>query len=131
LKRAEALKVTSYITFHGSIDDRELKQKLVASDIFIMLSSEDESGDVEGFGIAILEANALGVPAIGSINCGIEDAINNFDSGVLVDFENTTQIEKAIKTILLNKNKYQVSSVKWAQQHDWSSVVKSYIALLR
>ena len=33
------------------------------SNIFIMLSNNLISGDVEGFGIAILEANYFGLPA--------------------------------------------------------------------
>ena len=37
------------------------------SDIFIMMSEMTESGDVEGFGIAIIEANSLGLPSIGTL----------------------------------------------------------------
>ena len=55
------------------------------ADIFIMLSQNDIKFDVEGFGIAILEANLLGIPAIGSRDTGIEDAIVHNETGKLVD----------------------------------------------
>jgi len=129
-KVAKDLQVLSYITFHGSLDHFALKQILSQTDIFVMLSSESKTGDVEGFGIAILEANALGVPAIGSKGCGIEDAINPNVSGVLIALENTAQFKNGIEEILQSKATYKEEARKWAEQHDWSSIVKRYIALL-
>ena len=76
--------IEDHVTFHGRLSDHDLKEHLTNSDLFVMLSNATGSGDVEGFGIAILEANALGIPAIGATNCGIEDAISNFKSGILV-----------------------------------------------
>src|SRR6202008_4276013 len=75
LKLAQELQVIDHITIHGKLNNDELKAAYKAADIFIMLSEQSASGDVEGFGIAILEANIMGVPAIGSKNSGIEDAI--------------------------------------------------------
>jgi len=43
-KVAKSLNVESYITFHGSVDDITLKQNLEATDIFVMLSSESNTG---------------------------------------------------------------------------------------
>ena len=123
--------VIAYITFHGSADTRNLKEMLSQTDVFMMLSSEDKSGDVEGFGIAILEANALGVPAIGSKGCGIEDAIHSKVSGELVAYDSAKQVTEALDRILSNKLQYQNGAKKWAAQHDWSNLIQQYIALLR
>nr|WP_321233383.1 glycosyltransferase family 4 protein [uncultured Psychroserpens sp.] len=128
---AKTLQVQDYITFHGSLDNQMMKQILSKTDVFMMLSSEDKSGDVEGFGIAILEANALGVPAIGSKGCGIECAIRPNVSGELVEFDSETQIKESIDRILSHKKEYQNGAKKWAEQHDWSNIIKQYIALLR
>lgn len=130
LKEAKTLGVASHITFHGSVTDVVLKQILLKTDVFVMLSTESETGDVEGFGIAILEANALGIPAIGSLNCGIEDAIKPNVSGVLIDGENTMQFTKGIGSILQSKEMFSAEAKKWAKQHDWSTIIKRYIALL-
>ncbi|WP_299123519.1 glycosyltransferase family 4 protein [uncultured Winogradskyella sp.] len=127
---AKDLKVDSHITFHGSLDHEHMKEILSKSDIFVMLSSESKTGDVEGFGIAILEANALGVPAIGSINCGIEDAINPNHSGILIDTNNTIQFENATTAILKDKNDFKSGAQDWAKRHNWSNIVKQYIRLI-
>ena len=124
------LGVNSHITFHGALDDEQLKQVLSSTTIFVMLSSESKTGDVEGFGIAILEANALGVPAIGSKNCGIEDAIKPNVSGVLIDSSDTSQFLKAIDSILKSKDTFSEASTDWALAHNWSTIIKHYIALL-
>nr|WP_279309215.1 glycosyltransferase family 4 protein [Psychroserpens sp. SPM9] len=129
IEEAKRLKVDHYITFHGSVATQTLKQMLALTDVFVMLSSEDISGDVEGFGIAILEANALGVPAIGSKGCGIEDAIQPNQSGELVDFDDSKQFKTALERILSDKNTYQNNAKNWAKRHDWAVVINQYLAL--
>lgn len=131
MKVAKSLQVQSHISFHGSLDNLLLKEILCKTDIFIMLSTESKTGDVEGFGIAILEANALGVPAIGSRGCGIEEAIKHNGSGVLIDPNSTSQMLNGIKTILQNKTDYNTAAKEWAKQHDWSNIITHYIALLK
>ncbi|WP_452227735.1 glycosyltransferase family 4 protein [Lacinutrix sp. MEBiC02404] len=130
IEEAKMLGVANHITFHGSVAQDVLKQILLETDVFVMLSTESKTGDVEGFGIAILEANALGIPAIGSVNCGIEDAIKPNVSGVLIDGGNTMQFEKGIENILQSKEMFSAEAKKWAKQHDWSTIIKRYITLL-
>ena len=130
LIKAKQLNVQNYITFHGSLDSKDLKEKLSETDIFIMLSSESGTGDVEGFGIAVLEANALGVPAIGSKGCGIEDAVNQGVSGFLIDHNNSLQLVESIKRILNNKEVFSKRAIDWSKQHDWSYIIKDYLLLL-
>jgi len=130
IKIAESLDVDSFVTFHGSLDDDELKQSLDATDIFVMLSTESSSGDVEGFGIAILEANAMGIPAIGTKGCGIEDAIDNYKSGILID-NDAISLKNAIREIMENKKDYQKSSISWAQRHSWSKIINKYLTLIQ
>ncbi len=127
---ARTLGVSEFITFHGSISDDNLKKHLNETDIFVMLSSETETGDVEGFGIAILEANSLGVPAIGSKGCGIEDAIDNHNSGILIDANDTEGFINAIEHILVEKERYKEASKSWAIQHSWNVIIERYINII-
>lgn len=127
---ARRLNVASYVTFHGQVTDDELKNFISDSDIFIMLSTETKSGDVEGFGIAIIEANALGVPAIGSGNSGIQDAIFNRHSGIIVDDSDTNGFTEAINTILGSKDFYSKEARAWAKKHDWSVIINRYIKII-
>ncbi len=127
---AKQLNVEHHITFHGSVAQNELKAMLLGTDIFVMLSSESKTGDVEGFGIAILEANVLGIPSIGSKGCGIEDAIEDQKSGILIDLNNSEAFINAIKVINNNRIAFQTEAKQWAKQHDWSTIIKQYIKLL-
>ena len=129
-KVAESLHVDTHVTFHGSVDDDKLKQSLNATDIFVMLSTESVTGDVEGFGIAILEANAMGIPAIGAKGCGIEDAIDSGNSGILIDTNNINEFIEGITQILGNTTKFKTEAKTWANAHDWSHVIKRYEELL-
>lgn len=127
MKRAKELGVENHITFQGRVEHGNLVNYLHDSDIFVMLSQMTRSGDVEGFGIAIIEANYLGIPAIGSINCGIEDAIDNSRSGFLIDPKDGEALVNAIETILNDQSRFHNGAREWAEKHQWRNVIKTYI----
>ncbi|MBS1772959.1 MAG: glycosyltransferase family 4 protein [Bacteroidetes bacterium] len=125
IKQAELLGVNNSITIHGALDDAELKKAYKSADIFCMLSEEDEHGDVEGFGIAILEANINGIPAIGSNQMGITDAIENATNGYLVNPNNVKEIVEAISAIDNTDKKNMSDNCRaWAKMYDWNEIVK-------
>ncbi len=128
---ANNLKVMDYITFHGEVSQEHLISMLRNSDIFVMLSEETAQGDVEGFGIALLEANYMGVPTIGSKNCGIEEAIDNYKSGILIDPNNLEDFSMALFEILKNKKNYVENAHKWALEHTWEKCIENYLKMLK
>lgn len=130
LKQAESLGVSAQVTFHGAVDDVTLKGSLLSTDVFVMLSAESTTGDVEGFGIAILEANALGIPSIGSKGCGIEDAIVDGVSGFLVDPQDATAFSDSLNRLLEDSRKFKSQAKVWAEQHDWNQIIKQYLLYL-
>lgn len=73
-------------------------------DVFIMASREiKETGDVEGFGIVFLEANACGKPVIGGDSGGVGEAVLHEETGLLVDPNNINEISTAISRLLTDK----------------------------
>ncbi|UKM63662.1 glycosyltransferase family 4 protein [Flavobacteriaceae bacterium GSB9] len=127
---AEQLGVNGHVSFHGVLEQQPLKQRVAESDIFVMLSKPGLKGDVEGFGIAVLEANALGVPAIGAKGSGVEDAIKDRQSGRLVTLGDAGSFRNAISAILEHNDRYKQEAITWAKAHDWSIIVEQYMALL-
>ena len=125
------LGVSKYVTFHGHVSIEKLHDFYRSSDIFVMLSQNTASGDVEGFGIALIEANYFGLPTIGSNNCGIEDAINHKNSGLLIDSSNVKEFEDAIFQILNDLPHYKVKAKIWAEKHQWSQIIKRYISYIK
>jgi phosphatidylinositol alpha-1,6-mannosyltransferase len=95
-----------------------------------MLSENMKNGDFEGFGIAILEGMSQGLPAIGSINTGIEDAISNKYSGILVNPKDTNDIVKGIKEMILNYNNYSLNAAEWSNNFIWEKVIEQYINVI-
>ncbi|MGE5943059.1 MAG: glycosyltransferase family 4 protein [Flavobacteriales bacterium] len=123
------LDVEKHVSFHGVLEKPILKNYLAQSDIFIMFS-KPSNGDVEGFGIAILEANAMGIPAIGAFGSGVEEAIKAGQSGILVPLGDDEAFTTAVRDILNNKEPYKQGAISWAEAHNWNIIIKQYIALL-
>ena len=122
--------VADDLTFHGKIPSIiGLSDYYQKSDVFIMLSETQPDGDTEGFGIAILEANYFGKPAIGARGCGIEDAIMDGYNGRLVEGNNPIEIAEALKDIMENYNAYSARARKWAIRHDWKILIDHFIKL--
>lgn len=130
-QRIQALNLNDHVVFHGVLSDLELQQVFEGTDIFLMMSENLPNGDVEGFGIAILEANWLGIPAVGSRGCGIEQAIKPGVNGFLADPHSPKDIAGAVTNLIRDYSTFSKQSIDWAKQHQWSDIVKQYSALLQ
>ena len=130
LQLANRLNVAKNITFHGALTTYDLVAVVQKSDVFVMLSDILENGDFEGFGIAILEANALGKPAIGSNNSGITDTIKSGFSGELVNPHNQEEILQALVKMMNNYNFYSTNAIQWSTEFTWDKVGRKYIEIL-
>lgn len=129
-QRARLLGVQKHITFHGAVNEVRKHELLQESDIFVMLSNKTQTGDVEGFGIAIIEANSLGLPAIGANISGIVDAIENNVSGLLIEPDYTEELKIAIATILKDFPNFSKGAVDWSTQFKWDIIIKKYLKVI-
>lgn len=127
---AKQLQVEKSVIFHGALSDEELHKKLSESKVFFMLSDHLSNGDVEGFGIAVLEANNLGLPAIGSKNSGIADAIKDDFSGKLVSPHNPEEITIALTEIIDNYENYADNAKKWSEKFHWENIIREYLEVI-
>ncbi|WP_291114654.1 glycosyltransferase family 4 protein [Flavobacterium sp. UBA6135] len=124
------LQLGESVFFHGVLTETEKRVRLQKSHVFIMLSEHLANGDFEGFGIAVLEANALGLPAIGSINSGIADAIQEGYSGKLVDPHDPIAIKAALIEIYADYETYSSQARVWAQQFQWKDIIEKYTTIM-
>ncbi len=129
-EQAKSLNVENFIQLYGKVSESEKIDLLKKATIFLMLSETTNVGAIEGFGIAILEANAFGVPAIGSINCGIEDAIAHHKSGILVNPKDTEAIFEAVSQIVTSYEEYSNYAVEWSNNFGWESIVNQYLTII-
>ena len=130
-KIAIDLGVTERVVFHGRLSSREaLFHAYQAADVFCILSENQPDGDVEGFGIVVLEANMFGLPAIGAEGCGISDAIENGTNGFLVNGDAPEDVSGVLSEILNHREKLAASSLEWAKRHDWDQIVKRFLKVM-
>lgn len=99
VERARAAGVADRVRFSGAVDDAARNDALAEAWCFAM-PARREGGDIEGFGIAYLEAAVAGLAAIGGRNCGAEDAIEDGVTGLLVEGTDTRAIADAIVTLI-------------------------------
>lgn len=130
LQLAQSLGVQDNVIFHGVLSDSQRNEILEKSTLFVMLS-QIVNHDFEGFGIALLEANAMGIPVIGSKDSGIADAIKNGYSGFLVDQNNPSDILKAITQIMDNYEQFSIQAQQWSTHFDWNTIIKQYIEKMK
>lgn len=128
---ALTLGVEEAVVFFGKVSEAEKIELLQQADVFVMLSETTKTGDTEGFGIAIIEANALGIPAIGAKGCGIEDAIKDGYSGRLIVNNKPEELKVALEEVLDNYDLYSQQSKIWSQDFTWERVIKLYLEVLR
>jgi glycosyltransferase involved in cell wall biosynthesis len=87
-------------TFLGKLPLAEVKQRLVASDLFCLPGFMDENGQVEGFGLVFLEAGAYGIPSVATHSGGIPEAIDDGATGLLVPERDEQALAKALCLLL-------------------------------
>jgi len=82
---AERLGVADRVRFHGSLPERKVAEMLHSADIFVLPSVLDETGDMEGIPVALMEAMAAGVPVVSSRLSGIPELVRDRQTGLLAD----------------------------------------------
>jgi phosphatidylinositol alpha-1,6-mannosyltransferase len=88
----------------GYVPTEKLPEIYSLSDLFVLNSTIDEQGDVEGFGIVIIEANLMGIPAIGTKNSGIQEAIDDGESGILIPMNSPKHLAEAVEYLYTNRD---------------------------
>jgi glycosyltransferase involved in cell wall biosynthesis len=91
-------KITGHVILTGFVKDDELKDHYLLADAFVMPSKK------EGFGIVFIEALACGLKVIAGNKDGSVDALLNGELGMLINPDDDTQLEAAIKTTLYHSS---------------------------
>ena len=90
------------VTFAGYVPSERLPEFYGICDLMLLANREEADGDVEGFGIVFLEANAAGKPVLGGRTGGAVEAVQDGVTGMLVDPDNEMQLAAALRRLLSN-----------------------------
>jgi len=128
---ADEFGINGSVRFVGRVADEELLNLYNLCDLFIMPSRTlDNKGDIEGFGIVYLEANACGKPVIGGRDGGMNEAIEDGKTGLLVNSSDTKEIANAIINLLSDRNYAQALGEngrrRIIEELNWDRAVKKF-----
>lgn len=117
----------------GHVTDATRNLLLNTADIFIQPNIR-VPGDMEGFGIAVIEATACGRPVVAADLEGLRDAICPNENGILVEPENPEAFQKAILSLMENANERQSFGERARQYtertYHWNVIARLYIEAL-
>ncbi len=132
--RVRDLGLARYVRFLGRLDDQELTEIYQAADLLVLpvLPMKD---DVEGFGIVLLEAAAAGKPVVATRVGGIPDAVEDGQSGLLMNPGDYESLSVTVVRLLGNdrarREMGECGRARAQEKFRWEEVVKSYGEVFR
>jgi phosphatidylinositol alpha-1,6-mannosyltransferase len=121
---AADLQVSSQVIFAGYVPDAELNRYYNLADVFVM-PNRVVAGDLEGFGMVFLEANAAGKPVVAGRSGGAGEAVEHGKTGLLVDPEDRGQLLCALRTLIKSPEVRRQMGAQGLQrvcaEFDWNS----------
>jgi len=100
----DELELQNKVIFLGFVSEDQKSKLYNLADVFIMPSREEKDGDVEGFGIVFLEANACGKPVIAGNSGGVSDAVQDGITGLLVNPFDIQDIMSKIERLIFDES---------------------------
>ncbi len=123
---AGELGVADRVHLLKDVGDDDLPAAIAMGEIYLGLSRE-AGLDVEGFGIALLEAAACGLPVIAGASGGIADAVANGETGILVTPGDAEPAADAVRHLLadqaLSRRLGDAGRERVVSRFTWSRVV--------
>lgn len=135
-KLVHELDLEKQVIFLGYVSEQEKIWLYQLSTVYIMLSKQaGKKGDSEGFGISYLEANACGLPVIGSRTGGIPEALEENVSGLLVATDDVEATVAAVIELFRNQSLYQrlaeSGRERVLRKYTWAIIASEYQKLFQ
>lgn len=113
--------LSEVVTFSGHLNRDEIIELLHKSHVFIQPSITTlRWADMEDTPTTMLEAQATGMPVIGTYHAGIPDIIKNNETGLLVPERNVPELVKSIEFFIHNPekiNEYGINARDWVKKN--------------
>ena len=115
------------IIFEGKVVHDHLPEVISSFDVFVALSR------AESFGVAVVEAMAVGCPVVVSDAPGFTEIVKSGESGLIVERENPQQASEAMET-LVNDETLRVTLAQNGEKrvrelYDWDKNVENMIEI--
>jgi phosphatidylinositol alpha-1,6-mannosyltransferase len=126
---AKDLAVDDRVRFLGHVPEADLPALYNCAEVYLGLS-RTVALMAEGFGIALTEASACGLPLVGGMGGGIPDAIRDGETGILVDSNLPEPATEAVRLLLRDRElgrRLGESGRRAVEQHyNWDRVAAEF-----
>lgn len=126
------LRLGDAVRLLGFVPDDDLPALYAAADVFVLASRRYDLL-VEGFGIAVVEASASGLPVIGSRSGGIPEAVREGVTGVIVEPDDPASLAAAAIRLLedeaLRRRMGHAGRVAVEEYFNWDRVAADLIRI--
>jgi phosphatidylinositol alpha-1,6-mannosyltransferase len=115
------------IILTGKVDDQALQQLYAGADVFIM-PNIPVAGDMEGFGIVMLEANHLGLPVLATRLEGIVDVIEEGVNGITCEALQPQVFAERLEWLLQHLDQFPPAQISdyVHRTFSWDAVADQY-----
>lgn len=113
---AEAVGVRDRTRFHGFVDDEVRDRLLAAARVCVCPSTK------EGWGLTVIESNALGTPVVATDAPGLRDSVDEGRTGFLVPDRDVDAFAERIGRLLDDDALWRrtaEAALDWSREFDW------------
>ena len=97
---AEELKIAAHVRFVGNVPEAELPAVFNIANAYVGVSRRADGSRVEGFGVALAEASACGLPVIAGQSGGLAEAVHDGETGLVVNPDDPEAVATALKRLV-------------------------------
>jgi phosphatidyl-myo-inositol dimannoside synthase len=131
-KLVAELKLEDCVVFAGFVSEEDKAAYYHACDVYAMLSRQ-QGYMVEGFGLTLLEAGACGKPVVAGRHGGVEDAVLDGETGLLVHPEDVDETAQALVAVLTDPQQAaclgQNARSRVETEANWSNVARQTLSV--
>lgn len=124
----EELDLGNSVRFMGGVSDDELVACYQQCDLFA-LANREIAGDIEGFGLVLLEAQACGRPVVAGDSGGTAETLDPGRTGVLVDCQGPEALAATLAELLTDRERLEAMGAAaraWVEERfDWEASARA------
>lgn len=121
------------VSFLGQLTSEDLARAMARASIVVVPSVPAASGDQDGLPVVLLEAMTLGCAVVGSALPGLDEAVTDGVSGVLVPAADAGALQQALRELLADpgrRDKLGRAAAEASADYTAAAVGERYVALL-
>ena len=115
------------VRFFGGLSNDERRRLLERAWVLVNPSVR------EGWGLNVVEANALGTPCVAYDVAGLRDSVKNGETGVLVPDGDVEALADAIVEVLVDeglRERLSRSALEWSKKFSWDKTAEEFLKVV-